>query len=106
MRKETPMLFVYGEKDPDGLKNCKYFNDQVMVAPGRGKLDKLEQTFLRERKGTDLKGVGLLGKNDTLGTEKLIVEFLNKMEEIRRKRPRVVREYSEPVRINLGSFGY
>lgn len=105
MRKETPMLFVYGEKDPDGLKNSKYFNDQVMVAAGRGKLDKLDQTFLRERKGTDLKGVGLLGKDDTLGTEKLIIEFLNKMEELRRKKPRVIREYPEPVKINLASFG-
>lgn len=105
MRTETPMLFVYGEKDENGLKGSKFFNDQVMVSAGRGKLEKLDSTFMRERKGTNLAGVGLLGKDDTLGTEKLILEFLNKMEEIRRKKPRIVREYPEPVKINVASFG-
>ncbi|QEL13751.1 alpha/beta hydrolase family protein [Limnoglobus roseus] len=106
MRKETPMLFVYGEKDPAGLSNSKFFNDEVMVASGgRGKLEKLDNTFLRPRAGTNLSGVGLLGKDDTLGTEKLILEFLNKMEELRRKKVRITRDYSEPLRINLASFG-
>lgn len=105
LRLETPMLFVYGEKDAEGQKNCKYFNEQIMVSAGRGKLEKLDSTYIRERKGTELKGVGLLGKNDTLGTETLIIEFLNKMEENRRKRPRIQREYTEPVKINLVSFG-
>jgi pimeloyl-ACP methyl ester carboxylesterase len=105
MRKETPMLFVYGEKDSKGMENCKMFNDQIMVSAGRGKLEKLDSTFIRERKGTDLKGVGLLGKDDQLGTEKLILEFLNKMEELRRKKVRITRDYTEPVKINLASFG-
>lgn len=105
MRTETPMLFVYGEKDENGMKGSKFFNDQVMVAAGGGKLEKLDSTYVRERKGTNLAGVGLLGKDDTLGTEKLIVEFLNKMEEVRRKRPRITREYTEPIKINLTSFG-
>ena len=60
---------------------------------------------MRERKGTNLAGVGLLGKDDTLGTEKLILEFLNKMEELRRKKVRITREYSEPIKIHLASFG-
>ncbi len=104
MRKETPMLFVYGEKDSKGMEESKYFNDQIMVSAGRGKLEKLDSTYVRERKGTDLKGVGLLGKDDTLGTEKLIVEFLDKMEEFRRKKVRIQREYSEPVKINIATF--
>jgi pimeloyl-ACP methyl ester carboxylesterase len=105
MRKETPMLFIYGEKDSKGQSDAKTFNDQIMVAAGRGsRLEKLDSTYIRERKGTDLKGVGLLGKDDTLGTEKLIVEFLDKMEEFRRKKVRITRDYTEPVKINLASF--
>lgn len=106
LRKETPMLFVYGEKDAGGVSSSKFFFDEVMVANGRGtKLEKLDQTYLRPRTGTNLSGVGLLGKDDTLGTEKLTLEFLNKMEELRRKKVRITREYTEPLRINLASFG-
>jgi pimeloyl-ACP methyl ester carboxylesterase len=105
MRKETPMLFVHGEKDEAGKSASKYFNDQVMVAGGRGRLEKLDSTYIRDRKGTNLTGVSLLGKDDQLGTEKLILEFLDKMEELRRKKVRITREYTEPLRINLASFG-
>lgn len=105
MRKETPMLFIHGEKDDAGKTAAKYFNDQVMVAAGKGRLEKLDSTYIRDRKGTNLTGVSLLGKDDTLGTEKLILEFLDKMEELRRKKVRITREYTEPLRINLTSFG-
>lgn len=107
MRTETPMLFVYGEKDANGVKESKFFFDQVMVANGKpsSKIEKLDATFLRERKSTNLAGVNLLGKNDTLGTETMIVEFLDKMEERRRKKPRITRDYQEPLAIYLSQFG-
>lgn len=107
LRRETPMLFVYGEKDAAGVKESKFFFDQVMVAKGKpgSKIEPLDNTFLRERKGTNLAGVNLLGKDDTLGTEKMIVEFLDKMEEKRRKVPRITRDYTEPLAIYLNQFG-
>ncbi len=105
MRSETPMLFVYGEKDSDGKRDANYFNENVMVSEGRGRMAKLDSTFVRERKGTALQGVSLLGKNDALGTEKMILEFIEKMEEIRRSKVRITREYSVPLKINLASFG-
>ena len=106
MRKETPMLFVHGDKDKEGELSCKYFTNQVMVAGGKTspKLDKLDFTFLRTVKGTDLKGVDLLGKDATLGTEKMIIEFLNKMEVERKKKNRYAREYKNPLPIAINSF--
>ncbi len=106
MRKETPMLFVHGDKDKEGDLSCKYFTNQVMVAGGKTspKLDKLDFTFLRTVKGTDLKGVDLLGKDATLGTEKMIIEFLNKMEVERKKKNRYAREYKNPLPIVINSF--
>ncbi len=106
MRKETPMLFVHGDKDKEGELACKYFTNQVMVAAGKTspKLDKLDFTFLRTIKGTDLKGVDLLGKDATLGTEKMIIEFLNKMEIERKKKNRIVRKYNSPLPIAINTF--
>jgi pimeloyl-ACP methyl ester carboxylesterase len=107
MRKETPMLFIHGEKDKKGDTDAKYFVDQVMVASGKtgARLEKLDHTYLRTIKGTDLKGVDLLGKDEQLGTEKMIVEFLTTMEGIRRKKPRITREYTDPLKIDVRSFG-
>lgn len=107
MRKETPMLFIHGEKDREGESACKFFVNQVMVAAGKPTLrvEKLDFTFLRSVKGTVLKGVDLLGKNDTLGTEKMIIEFLAKMEEERKKKNPFNRTYTKPLPIDLPSFG-
>lgn len=109
MRKETPMLFFVGEKDEQGKKDVTFFNEKVMIAKGmkERKIEPLDTTFTDKGqiKGTALRGVDLLGKNDTLKTEDTILEFLKAMEDQRRKKARITRDYQEPVKINLASFG-
>jgi hypothetical protein len=106
LRTQTPMLFLHGEKDKEGEKNCKNFAENVMIAGG-GRPDakeKLDSTYLRVIPATELKGVDLLGKDAELGTETLILEFLKKMEEKRGNIVRTRRGYDEPVKIIFNSF--
>lgn len=104
LRERTPMLFVAGEKDLTGRRNTQFYLD-ALAAKGGGRLTKpLPLTTGRVVKGTNLQGVELLGKN--LGTEKMIVDYLNTLEKERTNLIRVTnRSFSSPPPINLPQFG-
>ena len=104
LRERTPMLFIAGEKDRQGRTTAKFYMDGVLAAGGspRG-LPKLPLTQSRVIKDTELKGVDLLGKN--LGTEDMIVDYLNTLEKERLNLIRVTnRGFTTPPAINLAQF--
>lgn len=96
MRERTPMLFLYGEKDTKAKADAKMFRDEVLAAQVRGAAaPQLPLTQVRPIEKTDLAGVGLLGKQ--LGTEKLIVDYLEALEKERKNLIRVPnRGYAPP----------
>lgn len=104
LRERTPMLFIAGEQDRIGRYSSKFYLDQVLAAAGGGRLPKLPLTQGRLIKGTKLTGADLLGKS--LGTEKMIVDYLNALEKERLNLIRVTnRGFSSPPPINLPYFG-
>jgi pimeloyl-ACP methyl ester carboxylesterase len=109
MRTETPMLFLYGEKDKAAEAVAKAFYDSVLMVdakagPSGAKLPRPEQTFRREIKGSGNAGVKLLGNN--LGTEKMIEDFLREVEKERKGKTRKVRDWEKPLYIDVGSGGF
>jgi hypothetical protein len=106
MRERTPMLFIYGDKDTRSKAEARTFMNDVLAArvPG-GAAPNLPLTQLRGIEKTDLVGVNLLGKD--LGTEKLIIDYLEALEKERKNMIRVPnRGYTPPPPgINLPAFG-
>lgn len=106
LREETPMLFLYGEKDTKGKKAAEFFYDKVLVAkpkPG-ARVSKLPQTKLEVVKNTQLAEADLLGKS--LGTEDLILKFLDDTDKARKAGPPLPRRgYTRPLPVLYGSFG-
>lgn len=104
--RDTPMLFMHGEKDTAGAAAAKYFYNEVLVAEGRsGLLPKLDKTFIRDVKGTTLNGVGLLGNNAELKTEDRMVEYLGviqKKQSDKSREPR--RGFTQPYLFDLSRF--
>lgn len=107
VRDNNPMLMLYGEKDFKGKSAATYFYDDVLVAEGDKRLGvkKLEQTFVREVKGTNLRGVGLLGKNTELKTEDTIMAYLKQLQKERVSITVKKRGYVGPYYIDMRSFG-
>jgi pimeloyl-ACP methyl ester carboxylesterase len=103
--RSTRVLFLHGEKDEKGKAQAKYFHDEVLVAKGGKKVDKMELTEIRAVKGSKLSGVDLLGKNDLLGTEDTISKYLKAIEEDRKGKARFERKYTKPLPVHLPSFG-
>lgn len=109
LRDNNPMLLLYGEKDEAAKKSAGYFYNSVLVAKGNKQLGikALEQTFLTEIKGTNLKGVALLGNNAQLATEDTILKYLEARQKDRASIVRRERKYPGPYFFDLGnpSFG-
>lgn len=107
LRERTPMLFIHGDQDIIGRAGTRFFLDQVLAANStRSGLPKLVHTTARAIKGTKLTGAELLGKGATLGTEKMIIDYLNTLEKERLNLIRVTnRGFSSPPPINLPYFG-
>ncbi|HJZ57620.1 MAG TPA: hypothetical protein VKE74_21815 [Gemmataceae bacterium] len=106
MRDLNPMLFLHGEKDTASKSAAHMYYKEVLVAegnPGLG-VKKLEQTFVREVKGTALKGVGLLGKNGELKTEDTIIAYLKQLEKERGNLTVKKRGYVSPYYIDMRFF--
>jgi len=101
------MVFLYGEKDAKGKIEANFYFDQVLVAKGNKNLGvkPLEQTFLTEIKGTNLKGVALLGNDAQLGTETTVLKYLEARQKDRASVVRRDRKYPGPYFIDLRYFG-
>ncbi|MGL6095268.1 MAG: hypothetical protein ACRC7O_05620, partial [Fimbriiglobus sp.] len=105
MRERTPMLFLHGAEDAESKRNASFFKNEVLAArvPGTT-LPPLPLTQIRSIEKTSLKGAELLGKK--LGTEELIVAYLENLEKERRNLPAIrTRKYIAPPAINLPQFG-
>lgn len=112
IRENNPMLFLHGEKDPQGMPNCekqsKFFYNEVLVAEPRkgGTLEKLEQTFLKPVTGAaELQGIKLLGQNATLKTEDTIVLYFAAIQKTRAKLPSKARKFDNPYYIDVRYLG-
>jgi hypothetical protein len=108
MREETPMLFIYGEKDTKSKAAAKFFFTDVLVAQPKPptKLTKLEQTFFKELTGTgaSLVGADLIGKGT--GLEEEVTKFLNAVQKERKNKPAIPqRGYTKPLLIYPYMFG-
>ena len=104
--RETPMLFIHGEKDTKSKEGSKFFFEKVLVAQPKpnSRLAKLPQTFQREIKGTQLAEAELLGKN--LGTEEMIIKYLEDVDKDRKSKVQIAkRGYTKPLGVQLSSFG-
>ena len=85
----------------------KFFFDQVLVAKGNKTIGikPLDKTFLTELKGTNLKGVALLGNDGQLGTETTLIKYFEAQQKDRAAVVRRQRNYPGPYYINLAAFG-
>ncbi len=99
------MLFLHGADDQESKKNAAFFKNEVLAAKVPGTtLPPLPLTQVRSIEKTNLKGADLLGKK--LGTEELIVAYLENLEKERRNLPAIrTRKYNSPPAINLPLFG-
>ena len=107
-RDETQMLFMAGEKDRTGTTLSKMFYDQVLMVdsaygPGRIKLTKPKQTFMRAIDKSSASGVELLKGNPA--ADKMIKDFLKAVDEERRNKARKQVDWDKPLYIDLASFG-
>lgn len=107
-RDETQMLFMAGEKDRNGTMLSKMFYDQVLLVdsaygPGRVKLTKPKQTFIREIEKSSASGIELLNGNPA--ADKMIKDFLKAVDEERRSKTRKTVDWDKPLYIDLASFG-
>ncbi len=107
LRDNNPMLFLTGEKDTKGHTDSKFFFDQVLVAKGNKTIGikSLEKTYLTELKGTNLKGVALLGNDGQLGTETTLIKYFEAQQKDRAAVVRRQRNYPGPYYIDLAYFG-
>ena len=107
MRDNNPMLFLFGEKDAKSHTEAKFYFDTVLVAKGNKTIGikPLDKTFVTELKGTNLKGVALLGNDGQLGTETTILKYLEAQQKDRAAVVRRDRKYPGPYYIDLSHFG-
>ena len=110
-RENTPMLFLYADKDAKGKASAEFFHHVALVAQGDKKLEisplERQDKLLKELKGANaLQGVQLLGNNDRLQTEDTILKFLDAIQKDRAKLTRKNRDYSVPYFIRLTDFGF
>jgi len=105
MREENPTLTIYGALDATSAATSKFLLNEVLVAKPTppSKLEALKFTLSKDIPKSKNLGVDLLGNN--LGTEKIIVDYLNTIEKDRKNRLPKQRYYSKPPIINLPSYG-
>src|SRR6185295_145986 len=77
LRRNNPMLFLYGELDRNQASQSRFYFDIALVAKGNKTLgvQALDQTFLSPIKSSS-GGAALLGMNEKLGTEDTIMKYL------------------------------
>jgi len=107
LRDNNPMLFLYGETDTPAQGLAKFYYDEVLVAKGDPRIGfkQLAQTFERNVPGTKLRGVQLLGDNTKLGTEDVIMKYVEAIQKERQSITRKDRKYPAPYAVDLGFFG-
>jgi hypothetical protein len=110
LRDNTPMLFLFGEKDATGKRASEFFFREVLVADPtlakRQNLEVPEQTFIKDVKGGEqLKGLKLLGQNATLKTEDTIIQYFSALQKVRQKLPSKTRDWKAPYYIDVRYFG-
>jgi len=101
LRNNTPMLFLYGDKDDKAKSNAEFFFNQVLVAkpPGGSPLQKLDQTFEQPLKGSGkASGASLLAVE---GTNDTIVKYIDAVRKVQVTRDPQPRGYTEPWFIAL-----
>jgi hypothetical protein len=105
MREENPMLFIHGAQDIAGANSSKFFMNEVLVAKPAPttKLEALKYTLTMDVPKSKNIGVDLLG--NSLGTEKMIVDYLKRIEADRKNRLPKQRFYSKPPIIDMASYG-
>ncbi len=108
LRDNNPMLMLFGEKDSKAKSEAGFYYNNVLVAKGDARLGvkALEQTFLHEVKGTNLKGAALLGNNKDLATEDTIMKYLEARQKDRAAIVRRERKYPGPYYVDLSYFGF
>ena len=107
LRDTNHMLMLYGEKDNASKAAANFFFKQVLVADGNKTIGikKLDQTYVHELKGTNLKGAALLGNNKELTTEDTLMKFLMGREKDRGAVVTKKRGFTSPYYIDLLRFG-
>lgn len=109
LREKNPMWFLYGDLDKTaatGLAAQRFFYNDVLVAKpaSTAKLQPVKFTDIKAVKDSKAVGVNLLGNK--LGTEELIVEFLEKIEKDRKAPARIPnRNYTKPPLLQAEAFG-
>jgi pimeloyl-ACP methyl ester carboxylesterase len=105
LRDRTPMLFIAGADDTLAKNAANSYIRETLAnkIPGAA-VANLPLTQLRVIEKTNLKGAELLGKS--LGTEKMIVEYLKVLEKERKNMIRISnRGFQQPPPINFPTFG-
>lgn len=104
--RDTPMLFLHGEKDSTGAGQSRFFYNEMFVAnPTGGTLAKLDKTYIRDVKNTTLSGVGLLGNNTELKTEDRLIDYLGAIQKKQTDKTREpTRGYKSPYLFDLTRF--
>lgn len=104
--RDTPMLFLHGEKDQNGARDARYYFNEVLVAnPPGGTLVKLDKTYIRDVKNTTLTGVGLLGNNVELKTEDRVIDYLGAIQKKQTDKSREpTRGYKAPYLFDISRF--
>lgn len=105
LRDKNSVLCLYGDGDVNGKKASLFIRDEMLIAEPRDrKLTKLKYTDVRDVKGSKNVGVELLGKD--LGTEKLIVDYLETLEKDRKNVTKTVnRNHKKPALVLTQFFG-
>ena len=105
IQESNPMLFLYGDGDSaEKTAATFYFKEILAVRAGFG-AGPLQQTFIREVKGTKMRGTGLLGQNAELKTEDTILAYLKQLEKERGPLPAKNRNFVTPYFIDLVAIG-
>jgi hypothetical protein len=108
IRDNNPMMFMYAAGDKKGEDNAKFFHLEALVGMGNVKNGQrpLNANYLKPiPKGAALIGVRLLGDDNTLGTEKEIMKFLDAQQQERKQIVRKNRDFKNLYYISLKDFG-
>ena len=105
--RQTPMLFMYGDKDATGKNTAVgYFFNKVVNAqpPKGGLLQPVKGTVVAEIKNTKLAGGALLGNTGGQAEDK-IVKYINDILPTSKAESKP-REFTSPYFIDLNYFGF
>lgn len=106
LRESNPVLCVHGDGDTAGQKVSKFIVDEMLVAKpaATAKLNKLPFTSIKTVEKTKAVGADLLGKQ--LGTEDIILKYLETLEKDRKNVTKVVnRNYNDSPFVQPTALG-